>query len=152
MAPNWAIPAGFAESRRTAARVTRGAISLSRSSHFSAQAVFEIHEAGDVAGRPGQIVDNAGADWIGNTVEHNRDCLGLPLHGRHAKGAYSEDDMRSECDQFRSVCAIALDVVPAPADVDLNIAAAAPAQLLQDLLERRESGLAIRTPRRRRGR
>ena len=34
MAPNWPIPAAMAESRRTAARVTRGAICLSSSSHF----------------------------------------------------------------------------------------------------------------------
>ena len=51
--------------------------------------------------------------------------------------------MRRECDQFRCVCAFPLDVVPAPAGVDLHIAAIAPAQLLQDLLERRESRLTI---------
>src|SRR5262249_41850320 len=34
--PTWAGPAAMAESRRTAARVTPGAISLSSSSHFAA--------------------------------------------------------------------------------------------------------------------
>ena len=34
MAANWPIPAAMAGSRRTAARVTPGAISLSSSSHF----------------------------------------------------------------------------------------------------------------------
>ena len=43
MAANWPIPEATAGSRRTAARVTPGAISLSSSSHFAAQAVFE-HE------------------------------------------------------------------------------------------------------------
>src|SRR5262245_21373969 len=33
-APNWPGPAAMVESRRTAARVTRGAMSLSNSSHF----------------------------------------------------------------------------------------------------------------------
>src|SRR5947199_6757106 len=35
MAPHWPIPAVMAGSRMTAARVTRGAISLSSSSHFA---------------------------------------------------------------------------------------------------------------------
>jgi hypothetical protein len=34
MAPNWPLPAAMAGSRRIAARVTPGAISLSSSSHF----------------------------------------------------------------------------------------------------------------------
>ena len=34
IAPNWPLPAVMSGSRRTAARVTRGAISLSSSSHF----------------------------------------------------------------------------------------------------------------------
>jgi hypothetical protein len=116
---------------------------LSSSQPFSTQTVFEIHEAGNVAARPSQVVDEAGSDRIGNTVEHNRNRLSLPLQRRHAQGARSEDDMRRECNQFRCVCALAFDVVLAPACVDLNIAAVGPAQLLQDLLERRESGLTI---------
>jgi hypothetical protein len=57
MAPNWPIAAGLAESRRTAARVSRGAISLSSSSHFPLRLYSKIHEAGNVAARPRQAID-----------------------------------------------------------------------------------------------
>ena len=41
MAPNWPVPAGMAGSRRTAARVTPGAICFEQLQPFPAQAVFE---------------------------------------------------------------------------------------------------------------
>ena len=76
MAANWPIPRDMLGSRRTAARVTRGAISLSSSSHFAAHAVFESRETGGVAARPRQAVDEAGADRIGDNREHDRHGAG----------------------------------------------------------------------------
>jgi len=55
-----------AASRRTATRVTPGAICLRQFQPFPAQAVFIRHESGGVAARPRQAIDEAGADWIGD--------------------------------------------------------------------------------------
>ena len=66
IAPNWPIPAVMAGSRRTATRVTRGAISLEQFQPFRAHAVFEQREPGGVAARPRQALDEAGADRIGD--------------------------------------------------------------------------------------
>jgi len=69
IAPNWPIPEEAA-SRRTAALVTRGAISLSNSSHFAP--VFERAETGSIASRMRQAVDETGADRVDDIHEHNR--------------------------------------------------------------------------------
>ena len=60
----------------TATRVTRGAISLSSSSHFPLYAVFERSKTGGVAARPRQALDEAGADRIGDDHEHDRHGAG----------------------------------------------------------------------------
>ena len=57
---------GYAESRRTAARVTPRRDLFEQLQPFPAQAVFELHKAGGVAARPRQAVDEAGADRIGD--------------------------------------------------------------------------------------
>ena len=70
-AANCPIPDAMAGSRRTATLVTRGAICLSSSSHFPAQAVFEHEETGGVAARPRQARNETGANWsmtIANTI------------------------------------------------------------------------------------
>jgi hypothetical protein len=66
------------------------------------------------------------------------------LKRRHAQGAAGQDDVWRERDQFRRVSAIAVDIVLAPPNVELHIAAVAPAQLLQDVLERRDLCLIFR--------
>src|SRR5512141_1982937 len=65
------------------------------------------------------------------------------LQRRHAWRAAGQNDIRRECNQFRRVSAIAVDIVHAPARVNPNIAAVAPAQLLQGLPERRDGGLTF---------
>src|SRR5262249_25154798 len=67
---SWLVVKLWAVSRRTATRVTPGAISLSSSSHL-ADTVFEIHETGGITARPRQTGDVAGTDWIKNDREHN---------------------------------------------------------------------------------
>src|SRR5262249_33125772 len=59
-----------------------------------------------------------------------------------AHGVTGQKDIRGERDQFRRVLALAIDIVLAPAGVDPHIAVA-PAQLLQDLPERRYAGLTL---------
>ena len=144
MAANWPIPAVRAGSRRTATRVTPGAISLSSSSHFALDAVFEQGETGGVASRPRQTLDEAGADRIGDLHEHDRHGAGRLLQRPHGGAAWSQDDVRRERDQFRRVSASAVGVARCPADVDPHVAAVGPAQLLQSLLERRDAGLRFR--------
>ena len=60
----------------------------------------------------------------------------------HAQRAAGQYEVRRQRDQFRRVSAIAIDIVPAPAGVDPDVAAVAPSQLLQGLLERRQLDLA----------
>jgi hypothetical protein len=108
---------------------------------FPAQTVFEIHKAGGVAARSGQGIDHASTDRIGDLHEHDRQGAGDVLQRRYARGATSQDYVRRKRDQFRCVFAIEIDIVRAPARVDSHIAAVAPAQLLQDLLERCDASL-----------
>ena len=84
----------------TAARVMRGAISLSNSSHFPLMP-YSNHETGGVAARPRQAIDEAGADRIGdraNTIGTVRvACCSGPDR------AVGHDDVRRERDQLRHV-------------------------------------------------
>jgi len=64
MTPNRAIPAGLRHRRDRRSRHARRDL-LEQFQPFSAQAVFENHEAGGVAARPRQTIDKAGSDWIG---------------------------------------------------------------------------------------
>src|SRR6516225_5542938 len=63
------------------------------------------------------------------------------LQCHRAQGANSQDDVRRECDQFRCVSAVALNIIPAPSDIYLHTAALNPTQLLQHLLERHDASL-----------
>src|SRR5262249_17109558 len=60
----------------------------------------------------------------------------------HAQRAAGQYEVWRQRDQFRRVSAIAIDIVLAPAGVDPDVAAVAPSQLLQGLLERRQLDLA----------
>jgi hypothetical protein len=111
---------------------------------FSGQAVLEWHEAGGVAARPRQAVDEAGADRIDNGGEHDWNGARRLQQRRHGRGAGSQDDVRRKRGQFNRVFANALGIAAAPADVDLHVTAVGPTQLLHGLLERREAGLCIR--------
>src|SRR6516164_6949585 len=60
----------------------------------------------------------------------------------HAQRAAGQYEVRHQRDQLRRVSAISIDIVLAPAGVDPDVAAVAPSQLLQGLLERRQLDLA----------
>src|SRR6516225_29655 len=59
----------------------------------------------------------------------------------HAQRAAGQYEVWRQRDQFRRVSSIAIDIVLAPAGVDPDVAAVAPSQLLQGLLERRQLDL-----------
>ena len=144
MTPNWPVPAGMAGSRRTATRVTPGAICLSSSSHFPLMLYSNSHETGGVAARPRQAVDEAGADRIGDDREHDRHGAGRLQQRPHGRGAMGQDDVRRERGQFRRVSANVGGIGRGPAGVDPHVAADGPAQLRQPLQERPDAGLKFR--------
>ena len=72
MTANWPIPAGcggIPKDRRS--RHARRDL-LEQFRPFRGQTVFELHEAGGIAARPRQAIDEAGADWIGDDHEYDR--------------------------------------------------------------------------------
>ena len=131
-------------SRRTATRVTFGAICLSSSSLFPLMLYSDSHETGDVAAWSRQAVDEAGADRIADDREHDRHGAGRLQQRPHGRAAMGQDDVRRERGQFRRVSANFGGIGRGPADVDPHVAADGPAQLLQPLMERREAGLKFR--------
>ena len=72
-------------------------------------------EAGGVAAWPRQALDEAGADRIDDTAEHDRHGAGRLQQRRHSRGASGQDDVRRERDQFRRVSANALGIARGPA-------------------------------------
>ena len=103
--------------------------------------IFIADKASDVATRPRQALDKAGADRIGDGREHDRNGAGHLPQGRHCVAGRSQDNVRLERDQFPRVFAHKVRIQSAPAGVDADIAAVGPAQLLQSLQERRQIGL-----------
>src|SRR5262249_8834865 len=74
--------------------------------------------------------------------EHDRLRARGLLQRRHAHGATGQKGIRGKRDQFRRILALAIDIVLAPAGLDPHIAVT-PAQLPQDLPERRYAGLTL---------
>ena len=128
MAANRPVPEPRVGSRRTAARVTPGAICLKQLQPFPAHAVFGSHEAGGIAARSRQAVDEAGADRIAGDWEHDRDGAGRLQQRPHGPGAVGQDDVRRERGQFRRVSANFGGTGCGPAGIDPHVAADAPAQ------------------------
>ena len=123
MTPNWPVPEPWAGSRRTATRVTPGAISLSSSSHFPP--MLYSKSMNPVALPPGRARLSTkpaptGSPATGNTIGTVRVACSNGGHGRVASG---QDDVRRERDQFRRVSADFAGIGRGPADVDAHIAA-----------------------------
>ena len=121
-----------------------GAICLSSSSHFAAHAVFEHGEAGGVAARPRQALDEPGADRIRDLREHDRNGAGRLQQRRHNRAARGQDDVRGERDQFRRVSAMAVGIARAPNACRSARCGRGSSPLLQPLHESREAGLPFR--------
>ena len=114
-----------------AARVTPGAISLSSSSHF---ALIRIRndKAGNVAARPRQALNEAGADRIDDLHEHDRHGAGRLQQRLHGRSAGGQDDVRRERNQFRRMFANR-SASPRPSGYRSARCGHRPAQLLQPL-------------------
>ena len=68
---------------RNAARLTRGAISLSSSGHLPDIVGLHNGEAGDVAAGPRKTLDQAATDRVGDDRENNGDGARLLQQRRH---------------------------------------------------------------------
>ena len=130
-------------SRRTATRITPGAISLSSSTHLPLSPYSNRLKSGDVAARPCQALDEAGTDRVDDSHEYDRHGAGRLLQCDHGCAPGGHDDVRGKRDQFRHVSAGVAGVC-APASLDAAVAAVGPAELLQRLYERRFAGLSFR--------
>ena len=58
--------------------------------------------------------------------------------------AAGQNDVRTECDQLRRLCASTLGIAGAPTPVDLHVAVIDPAQALQAFQERPQASLSFR--------
>src|SRR5262245_11696470 len=135
IALNWPMPAAKVGSRKTATRVTCGAICLSNSTHFPLMAVFVICEHAGVAAGQRQALDEAGPEPVGQIHEHDWDGLGRLQQQPSGRAANGQKDVRRERDQFRRISADGSGVATGRAIVDLQVSANRPAQLPQALLE-----------------
>src|SRR5262249_15340854 len=117
---------------------------LEQFNRFSAHRILLAGKAGDVAARPRQAIDEAGADRIGDDREHDRNGAGRLTQGPQCGAGKSHDDVRPERDQFGREFANAIGIPCGPAVIDPHVAALGPARLLQSLQERRDAGLAYR--------
>src|SRR5262249_23346953 len=98
---------------------------------LSAQTIFKVHEPGNVAPRPRDRRHESGPHWIGDLHEHDRYRLRDVLCRRCAHGAACEENVGRECNQLYRILARAINVVLAPANLDTQVAALGPSQLLQ---------------------
>ena len=91
MMANWPIPAVMAGSRRTAARVTPGAICLSSSSHFPLKLYSNCMKP--VALPPGyaRLSTNPAPTGYGDDSEYDWYGAGRLQHLRHGRGTRGED-------------------------------------------------------------
>jgi hypothetical protein len=111
---------------------------------LSRQAEFERQEAGDVAARPREVVDKAGAHRIWDDREYDRHGTGRLQQGTHSHAAIGDNDIRCERDQFRCKLECLGWVPRRPAGIDLDVATNDPAELLQSLRQRRNARLTLR--------
>src|SRR5262249_24316515 len=156
IAANWPIPAASAGSRRTAARVMWGAISLSSSSHFPLMPYSKA--VNPVALPPGcaRLATNpapTGSMTLANTIGALRlACCSAatlppavaPRQARHARVGGAKNQARRKPTQSIRVCAIAVRMARSPAGADPHVAAVGPPNLLYPVQERREPSLLNR--------
>jgi len=96
MTPNWAGPVGMAGIPEDChSRQARRDL-FEQLQPFPGRAVLESHEAGGVAARPRQAVDEAGGDRIADDREHDRHGAGRLQQRPHGCGAMGQDDVRRE--------------------------------------------------------
>src|SRR5215470_11122012 len=93
MTANWPIPCAKVGSRRTAARVTLGAISLSSSGHFPHRLYSNINKAGSVAAGPRQTLNKSGAYGVRHYDKDNWNGASSFQHHLCRGAATSQNDV-----------------------------------------------------------
>src|SRR5262245_31170865 len=96
---------------------------------FSRGRGLEVCEPGDVAAWPAEALYDAGAFWIGDPDEHDRDRLGCFSHRCQDRRASGKNDIRGRGNQLSGVSAKNGSIAGSPAIVDANVAALNPSQL-----------------------
>src|SRR6516162_76438 len=142
IAANWPTPSGEAGSRRTTARITPGDISLSSSSNFAPTPYSNCVKP--VALPPGRAkLSTKPADRIRHLHKHDRQRASSLLQRHHGRPASGQDDVRGERNQLRRLLANLGGIGRGPADIELYVAADAPACFLQSLLKCPHAGLKL---------
>src|SRR5262245_48498737 len=127
MAANKLVAAAWVASRRTATRVTPGAICLSSSSHFPPMLNSQIMKP--VALPPGRAKLSTKPAPTGSLVSVNTiGMVRVACSNGPTGGSTSEDDFGRERGQFRGVSANFVGIGRAPAGLDAHVAADGPAQ------------------------
>src|SRR4029079_18255951 len=130
-------------SRSTATRVVRGAICLSISSHFALRPNSKLVKPVALSAALAMLATGPPAQ-AANLHEHDRYSAGdLPQRQDMGIGR-RQDDVGSECHQFRGVLMDSLGIAGRLPIVDLHIVADRPAKLGQLLQESRDVGVRIR--------
>src|SRR5262249_35060932 len=96
-----------------------------------------------VATRSRKALHEAGADRINNIREHDGYGTGRFQQCRNPYGPGGQYDVRRECDQFLRVPANAGGIASARTNVDPNVVAIGPTQLLHPLLKRPNAALRV---------
>ena len=125
----------------TAIRVTRGAISLSNSSHLPLKPYSKMRKPVALPPGPRQTIDEAGTDRVGDAREHDWHRAGRLQQRRHRRGATGEDNIWRKRDQFCRIFANALGIASAPAYVDADVAASVQPNCFSPREKRLEAGL-----------
>ena len=144
MAANWLVPEPWVASRRTATRVTPGAICLSSSSHFPLMLYSKFMKP--VALPPGRARLSTkpaptGSATTGNTIGTVRVACS---NGPTVEAPWAR--MTSGASAANSAACLRMSAALArgPAGVDPHVAADGPAQQRQRLQERPDAGLKFR--------
>src|SRR5215467_10773278 len=134
IAANWPTPSGEAGSRRTTARITPGDSSLSSSSNFAPTPYSNCVKP--VALPPGRAkLSTKPAPTGSGTCKYDRQGASSLLHRHHGRPASGKDDVRRERNQLCRLLANVGGIGRGPADIELYVAADAPACFLQSLLK-----------------
>src|SRR5262249_49217672 len=93
--------------------------------------VSKTRKSRGVAAGSSETVYESGANWIGNDRKHDRDGPCRLEHWPRRCVAGRHDDIRSQRNQLLCISTISVGTTSGPADIDPNVTAIGPAQLLQ---------------------
>jgi hypothetical protein len=116
---------------------------LSTPKPLAADRRFEDLEARDIATWPCLAGDKSAADCVHDLGEHDRDRAGQPLKLGQGRTAQGHDHIRCRTDHFGSRGLYPFRIARVLAILDPDVAALGPAQLLENIEERRDARLTF---------